>query len=134
MAIHQQPISPAAELGRYPYYLKMEETKKLLSYDLDGADPRSVLIDVLRASIELLSLDGNDFAWSSWNDAHEAVAEIQAILAVVEAGRVPDRLDVSVIFAPTGPMQEVSLSSGWGQTFLKVAERYDYAEKGLWRP
>jgi len=29
------------------------------------------------------------------------------------------------LFAPTGPIQEVSLSSGWGQEFLELAERFD---------
>jgi hypothetical protein len=28
--------------------------------------------------------------------------------------------------------QEVSLSSGWTETFLKVAEKYDEIEKLLW--
>jgi len=32
-----------------------------------------------------------------------------------------------VLFAPTGPIQEVSLSSGWGDAFLKIAEQFDRA-------
>jgi hypothetical protein len=32
-----------------------------------------------------------------------------------------------VVFAPTGPMQEVSLGSGWGDEFLGVADRWDAA-------
>ena len=111
--------------------MKLDDTRKLLSYDLEGADPRTVLIDVLRASIELLSLEENDFAWSSWEVSAMAVAEVKKILAIVESGGIPEQLALAVIFAPTGPMQEVSLSSGWGEAFLKVAERYDYAAKGL---
>lgn len=38
----------------------------------------------------------------------------------------------SVLFAPTGPIQEVSLTSGWANPFLKVAERFDNAEKSPW--
>jgi hypothetical protein len=34
---------------------------------------------------------------------------------------------VAIVFAPTGPMQEVSLSRGWGQEFLTLAERFDAA-------
>ncbi|HEX8181606.1 MAG TPA: hypothetical protein VF525_18845 [Pyrinomonadaceae bacterium] len=34
---------------------------------------------------------------------------------------------MEVLFAPTGPMQEVSLSSGWGEEFLALAERFDEA-------
>ena len=112
--------------------MKLDNTKSLLSHPLEGADPREVLLDVLRAAVELLSIEDNDFAWSSWKDSSAAVAEVSRLLAIVEAGGIPDRLAVSVIFAPTGPMQEVSISSGWGETFLKVAERYDYAEKGVW--
>ena len=111
--------------------MNLDDTKRLLSYDLTGADPRQVLKDVLRASIELLSIADNDFAWSSWRDAATAVREVRGLLETVEAGGTPPRLTLAVIFAPTGPMQEVSLSSGWGEAFLKVAERYDFAEKGL---
>jgi hypothetical protein len=32
-----------------------------------------------------------------------------------------------VLFLPTGPIQEVSLSSGWAQEFLDLADRYDQA-------
>jgi hypothetical protein len=112
--------------------MKLENTNKLLSCAIEGAEPRAVLLDVLRASIELLSIEDNDFVWSSWKDSAAAVAEVRRLLAIAEAGGTPDRSALSVIFAPTGPMQEVSISSGWGDAFLKVAERYDYAEKGIW--
>ena len=107
-------------------------TKQLLSQP-DAADARALLADVLRSAVELLSLPDNDFAWSSWADQAAAVGEVEALLAVVEAGGLPDRLSVSVLFAPTGPIQEVSISSGWGDTFLKVAECYDRAERRLWQ-
>lgn len=46
---------------------------------------------------------------------------------------LPERVDVGVLFAPTGPLQEVSLSSGWAELFLKVSEKYDRVEKLLWK-
>ena len=110
----------------------LDRTKHLLSQP-DAADARELLVDVLRSAVELLSLPDNDFAWSSWADQAAAVGEVETLLAVVEAGGLPDRLSVSVLFAPTGPIQEVSISSGWGDTFLKVAECYDRAERRLWQ-
>lgn len=109
----------------------LDRTRQLLSKP-DTADPRALLVDVLRVTLELLALPDNDFAWSSWEDRDTALAEVQALLSVVEDGGLPDRLSVSVLFAPTGPIQEVSLSSGWAATFLKVAERYDQAQQLLW--
>ena len=46
-------------------------------------------------------------------------------IASVESGILPPRL--STLFAPTGPLQEVSLSSGWSQQFLAVSNRFDQA-------
>ena len=109
----------------------LDRTKQLFSQP-DPADPRVALANVLRSAAELLSLPDNDFAWSSWANQAAAAAEIEALLAVVESGELPDRTSVSVLFAPTGPIQEVSLNSGWADAFLKLAERYDRAERLLW--
>ena len=108
----------------------LERTKQLLS-NPDATDPRVLLADVLRSAVELLSLPDNDFSWSSWENREAAVAEVQTILELLERGELPDRVSLSVLFAATGPIQEVSLSSGWSETFLKVAERFDRAERRL---
>ena len=110
----------------------LERTKQLLS-NPDAADPRVLLTDVLRSAVELLSLSDNDFSWSSWENRDAAVAEVQSMLALLECGALPDRVSVSVLFTVTGPIQEVSLSSGWAETFVKVAERFDRAEQQLWK-
>jgi hypothetical protein len=90
------------------------------------------LLNVLRQARALLALPGNDFAWSSWEDAAAALAELDRHIATIESGQLPPRLDLSVLFAPTGPIQEVSLSSGWGDEFLALAARFDAAEERVW--
>ena len=109
----------------------LDRTKQLLSQP-DAPDPRVALANVLRSAAELLSLPDNDFTWSSWASQAAAVAEVEAMSALVEAGYLPDRASLSVLFAPTGPIQEVSLNSGWADTFLNLAERYDRAAVVLW--
>jgi len=56
----------------------------------------------------------------------------QSLLDLVKAGTLPERLKLTVIFAPTGPLQETSMSSGWAETYLKIAERFDQVEALLW--
>lgn len=90
---------------------------------------RRDLVVVLREAWALLSMPGNDFAWSSWADAGAALREVDGLIAALEAGRLPLRLDVSVLFAPTSPLQEVSLSSGWAEEFLALATHFDRAEE-----
>ncbi len=42
------------------------------------------------------------------------------------------RLEVAILFAPTGPIQEVSISNGWGEFFIKLADKFDEIERILW--
>jgi hypothetical protein len=85
----------------------------------------AALLAVLDATRALLARPGNDYAWSSFQDAEAAVAEIDELAAVVRGGGVPSGL--SILFAPTGPIQEVAISSGWGEEFLTLAGRFDAA-------
>ena len=80
------------------------------------------LIIVLREAKAFLALEGNDFSWSSWRDQNQAISEIDSIIRELENGSVPD---IRLLFAPTGPIQEVSLSSGWGHEFIELAQRFD---------
>ena len=84
--------------------------------------PLQGLIAVMRDARRLLALPENDFTWSSWEDREAALAEVDEHIATLERGSVPN---LSVLFLPTGPIQEVSLSSGWGAAFLSLADRFD---------
>jgi len=75
-----------------------------------------------------LAREENDFSWSSWSDADQAIAEIDSIIAALETSSIPP---IGVLFAPTGPIQEVSLSSGWRNEFLKLADRFDKEYENL---
>jgi hypothetical protein len=80
------------------------------------------LITVLKQARALLALESNDFSWSSWKDQNRAISEIDSIIAALENGSIPE---IGFLFAPTGPIQEVSLSSGWENEFLELAEQFD---------
>lgn len=91
---------------------------------VDTAAVLAVLDDVRGC----LARPDNDFSWSSFGDAQAALEEIDALSAAVRAGEPP--LMLTVLFAPTGPVQEVALSSGWGDEFLVLADRFDAAMNG----
>jgi hypothetical protein len=86
---------------------------------------RRELTRVLQRAKALLALPGNDLSWSSWQGPDGALWELDEQIAKIEAGSLPDRLKLAVLFAPTGPIQEVSVSSGWGYEFLDAAARFD---------
>jgi len=88
---------------------------------------REKLIEILREARAFLARPDNDFAWSSWEDAPAALREIDGIVSRIESADMPKRAAIEVLFLPTGPIQEVSLSSGWGQEFVELASRFDSA-------
>ncbi|MDG6108062.1 hypothetical protein Daura_45495 [Dactylosporangium aurantiacum] len=89
----------------------------------------SALLAVLADVRAMLARPGNDYSWSSFVDAEAALEEIDAAVAVVLSGGTPTACHV--LFAPTGPIQEVALSSGWGDEFLTLAARFDAAVRSL---
>jgi hypothetical protein len=80
------------------------------------------LISVIKETRNYRAREGNDYSWSSWNDKEQALSVIDSLLTQLENGSVPD---MEVLFAPTGPIQEVSMRSGWSREFLRLAERFD---------
>ncbi len=95
-------------------------------------DARRELAEVLRQARNLLGRPGNDFAWSSWEDGPAALAHLDRCIAAVEQGPLPPRSELTILFAPTGSIQEVSLSSGWAGEFLALASRFDASVERVW--
>lgn len=112
---------------------RMMHKLKVIIEKLKLREAGEELIEVLLAAKVLLKRPENDFAWSPWESADDAIREIDDIVARIKNGDTPEQFDVSVLFAPTGPIQEVSLSSGWADEFLPLAGRFDAVERRLWR-
>ena len=94
-------------------------------------DPRE-LLDILREARALLGRPGNAFTRSGWVDDGHAFWELDELMEVVGAGRLPSRSSLAVLFAPTGPIQEVSLSSGWADEYQALAARFDAVAERLY--
>ncbi|MEZ5563197.1 MAG: hypothetical protein R3F27_09625 [Gammaproteobacteria bacterium] len=112
--------------------MKLDDTKRLLDRNLEESDPMDLLVNVLEAAVELISIEGMTSSGRPGLTQMRPWLKFDALLAQYRAASCQKRADVAILFAPTGPIQEVSLSSGWAEAFLKVAERYDYAEQKLW--
>lgn len=84
------------------------------------------LIEIIEEAETLMKMHPGDYTWSSWIDDEQAFGELDGILARLRDGEVPVS-QVSVIFAATGPMQELALQSGWGDEFIALAGRLDTA-------
>jgi hypothetical protein len=85
----------------------------------------SPLLSVLIEARELLARPGNEFAWSKWRSMEEALEEMDRHIAIVDQGQPLEKFRLNLLFAPTGSIQEVSMSSGWSRQFMDLATRFD---------
>lgn len=104
-------LQPNAYLGRNP--IERSQQKDLIS--------------VLEDAKVMLARPDNDYSWSSWGIQKNALKEIDKLIDQISTNSKIDVFALEVIFTLAGPMQEVSLSSGWGDSFLELAKRYDKA-------
>jgi hypothetical protein len=85
------------------------------------------MVEVLTEARAALARPGNDYAWTRWRDGDAALVEIDEIVRRLSHDELDDVVRLTVLFAPTGPIQEVSVASGWGEEFLDIAARFDSA-------
>ena len=88
------------------------------------------LVGVLRETRVFIAREDADFSWSGWEGQTEALSDLDAIIDLARHRNL-DVSAMSYFYAPTGRLQEVSLSSGWADEFLALADRFDVASSGL---
>ncbi|MCE9545884.1 MAG: hypothetical protein K8T25_10255 [Planctomycetia bacterium] len=89
------------------------------------------LIDVFQEARLLLAWPGNNFGDSGWEGTEEALAAMDGILSELSDGTIPDRMQMCILFAPTGPIQETGLNSGWAEEYSQLAMRFEDALDSL---
>ena len=75
----------------------------------------------------LLSLPSTDVCWSTYDSALEVVDELELLRIQIEKQDENARHRLLFLLAPTGDLQEISLSSGWGYEFLEIASELENA-------
>jgi hypothetical protein len=90
------------------------------------------LVAVLRDARSLLALPANDFAWPSWPNDGAALRGLDGLIRAIEAGQLPPRCDLSILFTPTCPIEDVSLSRDWAHAFSMVASRFEAAAERVY--
>ena len=65
-----------------------------------------------------------DADWSAMG-----ISDIMAVLdrgiTAIELGNELNRNELKLLFAPTGALQETSLSNGWAEEFLSLSGQFD---------
>ena len=87
------------------------------------------VIDILNEVIRIVESAETDVVWSGYDSAAVVLADLTEHVERVTRKDFSRRREIKLLFAPTGPLQEISLSSGWGAQFLGIVKRFDSAIK-----
>jgi hypothetical protein len=89
------------------------------------------VIGILQQVKHIVESPGTDVAWSRYNIVEEAVDDIDQHIERLRRGDLSKIEDLTLLFAPTGSLQEISISSGWGEGFVCLSARFDRAIEPL---
>ncbi len=85
----------------------------------------ATLVRLLRVILDRLREPEADVAWSRYTTADEAIGDVLRQIRRLESGDETTLAELRLLFGPTGSFQEISLSSGWGEEFLRLASQFD---------
>jgi len=89
------------------------------------------VVAILDQVVHVLHLPNTDVVWSRYNSVEEAMVDIQQHIDRLRRGDLSKIDDLTLLFAPTGSLQEISISNGWGEGFLYLAARFDRAIESI---
>lgn len=87
------------------------------------------LIHILNEIKEFLKISKNDFLWSKWKSSQDAIEDLNKIIINIEMEDNSVKKEIETLFAPTGSLQEVSISGGWGREFIELSREFDEERK-----
>jgi hypothetical protein len=95
------------------------------------ASPLCEIIDILNEIIRIVRRSEIDVVWSGYDTTDDVLSDLTGHIARLTNNDLSRRKELKILFAPTGPLQEIALSSGWGDQFLSIAERFDQEMKKI---
>lgn len=85
----------------------------------------------LISEVEQYITEDSDITWTSNDSVQELKAELRKYKKQLVAKDFSCIFSLNVLFAPTGSLQEHSLSNGWSNEFLKLASELDRLTNSL---
>ena len=87
----------------------------------------AAILEQLRKLKVLLSSPTTDVMWSTFETPEEVILTLVRLENGVLNEDQASVRELLFLLAPTGALQEISISSGWGEEFLCIAESIEIA-------
>ncbi|MDP9079728.1 MAG: hypothetical protein M3O71_20050 [Bacteroidota bacterium] len=74
----------------------------------------------------LNTVDSNNVVWTKFDRPDELVTDLMSDIEKLQSYDREILVRLRLKFAPTGMYQELAISNGWGDEYLKLAELFDH--------
>jgi hypothetical protein len=81
------------------------------------------LADLLKRCLALTEVSEDAIYASS--GVVEILSVLQKGINAIEQGVIPDKKELTILFAPTGDLQETAMANGWAEEYLKLSAKFD---------
>lgn len=76
-----------------------------------------------------------DVHWQPWYDSEqELIDDLSDHASRVHLGDGSRLPELKFMLLPTGALNEVAFSSGWGRSYVRLADLFDTLYTGPWKP
>ena len=82
------------------------------------------IIEIVNAIFMKVNAE-TDVEWTQFSSAPALIDELTISIEKLRQGDYQTLENLYLMFLPTGSFQELSVSNGWGDEFLQLAEQFD---------
>ena len=96
----------------------------VIALDIQTMIDPSEICKILKAVRDRIT-DETDIVWSRYKSPLEARQDINNEIQRLDSGDISGLSKLNLLFGPTGAFQEISISNGWGDEFIKLSTAFD---------
>ncbi|MFX3633579.1 MAG: hypothetical protein ACE3L7_24825 [Candidatus Pristimantibacillus sp.] len=86
----------------------------------------NLLVDLLWEVRKLIDSPDTDVTWSNYRSVEEALSALNTYINRLNKGDKSVFSEIQLLFAPTGSLQEISISNGWSNEYIELSSRFDH--------
>ncbi|OPH47269.1 hypothetical protein BC351_12275 [Paenibacillus ferrarius] len=85
----------------------------------------TLLVDLLWEVRKLIDSPNTDITWSNYRSVEEVLSACDTYIERLNENDKSVVTELELLFAPTGSLQEISISSGWSNEYIGLSSRFD---------
>ncbi|MEU6646425.1 hypothetical protein ABZ863_28300 [Saccharomonospora sp. NPDC046836] len=83
---------------------------------------RDPLSDLIGELLSILRTGTHDVLWSRYSTVEELIHELETLRQRIDDGNATAREQFKVLCLPTGALDEIAISSGWADTWVRLVD------------